>query len=71
VGVAGIRPAVTIIGGSGMANARIEYLKSLAEAYGVSLVTVFTLADMLGENEDYDGLVSALSDFPVGGDELC
>ena len=42
---------------------RTEYLKSVADDYGVDLYTVRCLADMLGENEDYDGLISALEDF--------
>lgn len=38
---------------------RKEYLDSLAEEYGEN---VYFLADMLGESEDFDGLVSALED---------
>ena len=41
---------------------RKDYLKCLALDYGVSYMTVFALADMLGENEDFDGLISALDD---------
>ena len=41
---------------------RREYLTSLAEEYGVSVQTVFSLASMLGSSEDFDGLVSALED---------
>jgi len=41
---------------------RKAYLKSLAEEYGVSYTTVLVLADMLGPNEDFDGLVAALED---------
>lgn len=41
---------------------RTEYLDSLAEEYGVSKLVVYGLADMLGPNEDFDGLVNALED---------
>lgn len=41
---------------------RDDYLTCLAEDYGISLDYVYSLADMLGENEDFDGLVSALED---------
>lgn len=42
---------------------RLEYLKGLADNYGVDLDVVFAIADILGPNEDYDGLVSELEDF--------
>ena len=41
---------------------RKDYLQCLSEDYGVPYETVQSLADMLGENEDFDGLVSALED---------
>ena len=41
---------------------RREYLDGLAEDYGVSKGTVYALASILGPDEDYDGLVSALED---------
>ena len=41
---------------------RKDYLKCLAEDYGVSYITVFSLASMLGENEDFDGLILELDD---------
>lgn len=41
---------------------RDDYLTCLAEDYGVSVEDVYSLADILGENEDFDGLVSALED---------
>lgn len=43
-------------------NNREHYLSCLAEDYGVDLDTVKTLADLLGPNEDFDGLVIALED---------
>lgn len=45
---------------------RKEYLESLADDYGVDVDTVFMLADMLGPNEDFDGLVTSLQDFEGG-----
>lgn len=41
---------------------RADYLSCLAEYYGVDLPTVQALADLLGPNEDFDGLVSSLED---------
>ena len=41
---------------------RDDYLACLSEDYGISIEIVFSLAEMLGENEDFDGLVSALED---------
>jgi hypothetical protein len=45
----------------GYAN-RDSYLDSLAEEYGVPKMIVYNLAEMLGPNEDFDGLVNALED---------
>lgn len=39
-----------------------EYLKELAEDYGVEYSTVRSLASMLGPSEARDGLVSHLDD---------
>ncbi len=39
---------------------RAEYLSALSEDYGVDIETVQCLADLLGEEEDFDGLISAL-----------
>jgi hypothetical protein len=41
---------------------RKDYLRNLAKDYGVHYTTVCYLASVLGENEDFDGLVSALDD---------
>lgn len=41
---------------------RAAYLHSLAEEYGVDFYFVLYLAEMLGPNEDFDGLVNALED---------
>jgi len=45
---------------------RAGYLESLADDYGVPLDLVQMTADMLGEIEDFDGLVSSLEDFGMG-----
>ncbi len=39
---------------------RDDYLRCMAEDYGVALSTVFTLAGVLGSSEDFDCLVIAL-----------
>ena len=41
---------------------RDDYLTCLSEDYGVSIEDVYSLAEMLGENEDFDGLICALED---------
>jgi hypothetical protein len=41
---------------------RDDYLQCMSDDYGVPIEVVYSLADMLGENEDFDGLVSALED---------
>lgn len=41
---------------------RAKYLKEMAIEYGVPLATVHAIAHMLGPNEDFDGLTSALED---------
>lgn len=41
---------------------REDYLNSLAEEYDFPIDTVNFLADVLGESEDFDGLVTALQD---------
>ena len=41
---------------------RDDYLGCLWEDYGVSIEDVYSLAEMLGEHEDFDGLVCALED---------
>ena len=39
---------------------RNDYLNCLSEDYGVSIEDVYDLAEILGENEDFDGLVVLL-----------
>lgn len=41
---------------------RKEYLIDLADTYGVDKKQVFMLASMLGESEDFDGLVTSIQD---------
>ena len=41
---------------------RKDYLNSMAEAFDVPITVVLSIANMLGPNEDFDGLVSALED---------
>lgn len=42
---------------------RRDYLCCMAEDYGISLDIVEMLADLLGPNEDFDGLVISLQDY--------
>lgn len=37
----------------------------MAEDYGVDAETVFALADVLGEDEDFDGLIAMIEDMEV------
>jgi hypothetical protein len=43
---------------------RTEYLKELAQEYDPAVV--YALADMLGPEEDFDGLVTSLEDYAEG-----
>lgn len=42
---------------------RTDYLRCLSEDYDVPMYIVESLADLLGENEDFDGLVTSLEDY--------
>jgi 3-deoxy-D-manno-octulosonate 8-phosphate phosphatase KdsC-like HAD superfamily phosphatase len=42
---------------------REDYLKNLAANFDIDLENVLMIADMLGPNEDFDGLVTSLEDF--------
>jgi len=44
---------------------RREYLQNLADEYDVDINIVFALAELLGKNEDFDGLVSELQDYSL------
>jgi hypothetical protein len=41
---------------------RDDYLQYLSEEYNVDLDTVYAVADILGEDEAFDGLVTSLED---------
>ena len=42
---------------------REDYLKYLAEDYDMDYSAVKFLADLLGESEDFDGLITSLEDY--------
>jgi len=42
---------------------RAEYLSDLSVDYGIELRTVLHLADLLGPDEDFDGLVTTIQDY--------
>ena len=42
---------------------RKDYLQHLADEFGLDLETVYDVAAILGPDEDFDGLVSALEDY--------
>jgi hypothetical protein len=44
---------------------RFGYLENLAADHGVTVETIITLVDVLGPDEDFDGLVTTLEDFPL------
>ena len=46
---------------------RAGYLESLAEDYGVDLDKVLMLADLLGPEEDFDGLVTGVDELSDPG----
>ena len=46
---------------------RDDYLNSLSEDYGVPDDAIQALAEVLGPDEDFDGLVSSLEDAAYGG----
>ena len=41
---------------------REDYLKNLADEYGVSYSIIETYANILGSSEDFDGLIACLED---------
>jgi len=45
---------------------RKHYLNCLADDVGVERDIVYQLADLLGPNEDFDGLVTDLEDYAAG-----
>lgn len=49
------------------AESRYEYLVNLAEYNGISLDMIFTMMDVLGPDEDFDGLLSMIEDYSMMG----
>ncbi len=47
-------------------DSREDYLNSLSEDYGIPVDAVLVLAEVLGPDEDFDGLVSDLEDAMYG-----
>ena len=45
---------------------RKAYLVSLADDFAIDEDTVFSLASVLGKEEDFDGLVTSLEDIDAG-----
>jgi len=43
---------------------RKAYLEDLSSQYGADIV--YALSDLLGANEDFDGLITALEDYEAG-----
>jgi len=50
---------------NGFSN-RAEYLADLADTIGIDLSIVRVMADLLGADEDFDGLVTSLEDYAMG-----
>jgi len=42
---------------------RKDYLQNLADEYNLTLYEVTEIADLLGESEDFDGLITSLEDY--------
>ena len=42
---------------------RNDYLNAVADEYGIPLEAVYSIASVLGPNEDFDGLISIIDDF--------
>lgn len=43
-------------------TSRADYLRCLADEYGVDVCLVHYMSEMLGPSEDFDGLINALED---------
>ena len=46
---------------------RKEYLLSLADFYNLDIYIVYAIAETLGSNEDFDGLITMLEDIEEEG----
>ena len=44
-------------------KSRADYLKTMSLEYGVDYASVCMMAEVLGPNEDFDGLISSLDDY--------
>ncbi len=44
-------------------SGRKDYLKNLADDFGIPFSVVVEVAAVLGPNEDFDGLISSLDDY--------
>lgn len=44
------------------AESRVDYFVNLYEHYGSDLAAIIELADLLGPDEDFDGLVTTIED---------
>lgn len=44
---------------------RMDYLESVADEYVADIMIVSNMAEVLGESEDFDALISQLEDLPV------
>ena len=42
---------------------RTDYLTCIADEYDITYKVIKSLADELGKNEDFDGLISAVEDY--------
>lgn len=62
-----VRRITSIYERNGYAD-REAYLSDLSDQYGVPYRQVLTLSALLGETEDFDGLVSHLSELAFLGD---
>lgn len=60
-----VNPAKSVYTENGYDNRR-DYLRCLAEENEVPLSTVVMLSQLLGEDEDFDGLVVAVEDAALG-----
>ena len=49
-------------------NSRREYLMALAEEFELDYDSVFTIAGVMGPEEDFDGLLTALEDLAMMGE---
>lgn len=48
------------------AESRIDYFLSFHFQYGIDVADVITIADLLGPEEDFDGLVTSIEDGAEG-----